>query len=86
MFLVLKNGRKVRELTYQSIRNERLVVEAKDFGDIIEVRMLSDESPLGVVHPVVEVGYANLNAPVVLVVNLDMPMHPNWAHMMSAMK
>lgn len=48
--------------------------------------MLSNESPLAKVGMVVEVCDANLNTPVVLVVNLNMPVHPNRAHVMGAVE
>lgn len=48
--------------------------------------VLNDESPLAEVQPVVEVGDADFNAPVVLVVHLDMPVHTNGAHMVGAVE
>ena len=43
--------------------------------------MLSDEIPLGVVHSVIEICDCDLHPPVLLVVELDMPMNTDWAHM-----
>lgn len=43
--------------------------------------MLNNEVPLGVVHSVIEICNCNLHPPVVLVVELNMPMDTNWAHM-----
>lgn len=48
--------------------------------------MLNDERPLCVVQPVVEVGNGDLHTPVLLVIDLHMPMHPNWAHVVCTLQ
>lgn len=73
-------------LTNGRIGDKGLVVEAEDLGDIVEVGMLDNEGPLGVVQSVVEVGDGNLSAPVVLVVDLHMPVHTNGAHVVGALQ
>lgn len=71
-------------LTYCSIWVQGFVLEAENFSQVVEIRMLRYEVPLRVVHPVVEVVHRDLDPPVILVVNLDMPMHSYWAHMRGA--
>lgn len=70
-----------RELTYRLVRNERLVIKAKNLCNIVQIRMLNCETPERVVHPVVEVCNGNLHAPVFFVIDLDMPVHSHRAHM-----
>ncbi|BAS84703.1 Os03g0416250 [Oryza sativa Japonica Group] len=65
---------------------EGLVLEAEDLGDVVEVGVLGDERPLGVVHAVVEVCDGDLGAPVVLVVELDVPVHADRAHVRRALQ
>ena len=48
--------------------------------------MLDDEGPLRVVQPVVEVCDGDLDAPVVLVVDLDVPVHADGAHVVGALQ
>jgi len=55
-------------------------------GDVVKIWMLNSKSPEGVIHPVVEICYGNLNSPIVLIVELHVPVYPYWAHMMSALK
>ena len=74
------------ELTDRPIWNKRLVVETEDLSDIVHVRVLNNKSPLAEVHAIVEVGDADFNTPVVLIVNLDVPVHTNWAHMVGAVE
>lgn len=68
-------------LTDGFIGNKRLVIKAKNLCYIVQIWMLNNKSPLCVIDPVIEVGYSKLDSPVVLVVELHMPMHSNWAHM-----
>lgn len=76
----------VNELTDGLIRNKRLVIKTEDFGDIVEIGMLSHQCPLCVIQPIVEVGDSDFGTPVVLVVKLDMPMYSNWTHVASALQ
>lgn len=63
-------------LTDGLVRDQRLVAEAEGLGDVAEVGVLGDDRPLGVVHPVAEVGDGDLHSPVLfLVVELDVPVH-----------
>ena len=48
--------------------------------------MLDSKSPEGIVHPVIEICYGDLDSPIVLIVELHMPVYPDWAHMMSALQ
>lgn len=73
-------------LTYRFVGDQRLVVEAENLGDIVEIGMLSHKSPLGVVHLVVEVGHSNLHSPIILVIDLHMPMHSYGTHVLSALQ
>lgn len=73
-------------LTDGLVRDERLVVEAEDLSDVVEARVLRHERPLREVHPVVEVGYGNLHAPVVLVVDLNVPVDAYRAHVVRALE
>lgn len=73
-------------LTNGPIGDKGLVVEAEELGDIVEVRVLDDKGPLCVVQAVVEVGDGDLGTPVVLVVELHMPVHADGAHMVSALQ
>lgn len=75
----------MKGLTDGGVGNKRLVIEAKNLSHIVEIWVLNDESPLRVVHPVVEVSNGDLCPPVVLVVHLYVPVHPNGAHMVSAL-
>nr|GMD37513.1 Os03g0416250 [Ipomoea batatas] len=68
------------------VGDKRLVIEAEDLGDIVEIGVLSHKSPLGVVHLVVEVGDSDLHSPIILVIDLHMPMHSYRAHMLSALQ
>lgn len=43
--------------------------------------MLNNKIPLGVVHSVIEICDCDLHPPVILVVELNMPMDTDWAHM-----
>lgn len=47
--------------------------------------MLDYERPKCVVHPIIEVCDCNLDAPVVLVVELHMPVYSDWAHVVRAL-
>lgn len=47
--------------------------------------MLDDQVPLAVIHLVIKICYCDLGSPVFLVVELDMPMNSNRAHMRSAL-
>lgn len=48
--------------------------------------MLCYEGPLRVIHAVIEVCYSDLGSPVILVVQLDMPVHPYRAHVACALE
>lgn len=73
-------------LTDGFVWDEGLVVEAEHLCDIVEVGVLHDQSPLGVVQAVVEVGDGDLGTPVVLVVELYVPVHADRAHMVGALQ
>lgn len=73
-------------LTYGLIGDQRLVIKAKNLSNIVEVWMLNNKGPQCVVQPVVEVGYGDLHTPVVLIVDLQMPVHPNRAHVVRALQ
>lgn len=47
--------------------------------------MLDDQVPLRIVHGIVEIRNGNLDSPVQLVVELNMPMNSDWAHMTRAL-
>lgn len=70
------------KLTYGLVRNEGLVREAEDLGDIVEIGMLSNKRPHCVVHFIVEISDGNLHSPIFFVVDLYVPVHSYWAHMM----
>lgn len=72
-------------LTYGFIWDKRLVIKAKYLSDIVEIGMLCNKCPLCVVHPVVKVSYGNLYPPILLVIELDMPVHPYRTHMACAL-
>lgn len=69
-----------RYLTDAAIRSQGFVVETEDRSKVVEVGVLGDQVPLGVVHPVVEVRNRDLHSPVLLVVELDMPVHSYRTH------
>jgi hypothetical protein len=48
--------------------------------------MLYNKTPKGVVHPIVEVCNGNLHTPIVLVVELHMPVHSDRAHVVCALQ
>lgn len=48
--------------------------------------MLKNESPLCEIPLVVEIGYGNLCKPMLLVVSLHMPVHPDRAHVLCALQ
>lgn len=48
--------------------------------------MLDHERPLGVVQAIVEVGDGDLGSPVVLVVELDVPVDADGTHVMRALQ
>uniref|UniRef100_A0A804RA47 Uncharacterized protein n=1 Tax=Zea mays TaxID=4577 RepID=A0A804RA47_MAIZE len=73
-------------LTDAPVWLQRLVLEAEDLGDVVQVGVLRHQRPLRVVHPVVVVGDGDLGAPVVLVVELDVPVHPDGAHVRRALQ
>lgn len=75
----------MQKLTNGLVGDKRLVIKAEDLGDIIQIGMLSYERPLRVVQPIVEIGYGNFDAPIVLIVKLHMPVHSYGAHMMCAL-
>jgi hypothetical protein len=72
-------------LTYWSVGVQRLVIEAENRCQVVEIGVLRNEIPLGVVHSVVEVCHRDLDPPVLLVVNLDVPVDSYWAHVRSAL-
>ena len=73
-------------LTDGSVGFEWLVIKAKNFSHVVEIGMLNDESPLRVVHPVIEVSDCYLCPPVIPVVDLHMPVHPYRAHVVRALQ
>lgn len=76
----------IGKLTYGFIGEKRLVLKAEDLGDIVEIGMLHHKGPLSVVQPVIKVGDSNLHTPIILVVELHMPVHTYRAHMMRALQ
>ena len=80
------NSSEHRSIIYlASIWSKWLVVEAKQLGDIIEVRMLSDQIPLCVIHAVVEVRNRDLHSPIFLIVEFHMPVDSDRAHVRSTL-
>lgn len=73
------------KLTDGFIRKQWLVIKAKNLSYVVEIWMLNNKSPQRVVEAIVEVSNCYFHSPVLLVVHLDMPMYPNWAHMVSAL-
>lgn len=71
-------------LTCGVVRDQRLIVEAENFSDIVEIWMLNDKRPLCVINLVVEISNGHLYTPILLVVELHMPMHPDGAHVLRA--
>lgn len=71
-------------LTYISILKQGLVVEAKNLVYALQVGVLDDKVPVGVVMDIVEVVDGQLHPPILLVAKLDMPMHTDRAHMLGA--
>lgn len=61
------------------------MIEAKDLGEVIQVGMLHNQVPLGEVHSIVEICDGDLHSPVLLVIELDVPMDTDWAHMAGAL-
>ena len=86
MQLDLKIRLDFQALTYRFIRDERFVIEAENLRDIVEIGVLCNESPLSIVHPIVEVSDGNLHTQIFLIVHLHVPMQPNRAHMMCALQ
>lgn len=72
-------------LTHRFVRDKRLVGEAENLGDIVQIWMLGNECPLSVVNEVVEIDDGHLYAPIIFVVGLDVPMDPDGAHMLCAL-
>ena len=73
-------------LTDGLIGKQWLVIKAENLGDIVKIWMLDSKSPEGVIHSVIEIRYSDLDSPIVLIVELHMPVYPDWAHMMSALQ
>lgn len=73
-------------LTYGLVGDKGLVIKAENLGDVVEIGMLSHEGPLRIVHSIIEISNGNFDAPVILVVDLNMPMHAYWAHMVCALQ
>lgn len=73
-------------LTYVLIGLKRLVIKAENLGDVVKIWMLNSKSPQRVIQPVIEIRYGDLHSPIVLIVDLHMPVDPDWAHMMSALQ
>jgi len=71
-------------LTYGTVGKKRLVIETENLGEIVKIWMLNSKRPQGVIHPVIEVCNGNLDSPIFLIVNLDMPVNPDWTHVMCA--
>lgn len=61
------------------VKVEWFIEKAINFSDIFEIWMLKNESPLCEIPLVVEIGYGNLCKPMLLVVSLHMPVHPDRA-------
>ena len=72
-------------LTDGLVRKKRLVIETKDLSDIVEIGMLNNKRPLAVVPPKVEIGDGNLDSPISLVVELQVPVHTYRTHMFCAL-
>lgn len=73
-------------LTYGIEEHKWLVEKAINSGYVVEVWMLSNKSPLCEILPIIEIGDCNLHTPILLVVGLNMPMDPDWAHVWSTLK
>lgn len=73
-------------LTDGLVGDKRLVLKAKNLGDIVEIGVLGNECPLCVVQPIVEICYGDFNTPIILVVKLHMPVNPYRAHMMCTLQ
>ena len=73
-------------LTYGRVWNEWLVSKAENLCDIIQIGMLSNQRPLRVVHSVVKISDGNLHTPILLVIDLHMPVHPDWAIVLSTLQ
>lgn len=73
-------------LTLGLIWGQGLVDKAKNFRNMVEIWMFNHKRPLRVIQPIVEISYGNLHTPILLVVCFHMPMYPNWAHMLCALK
>jgi len=72
-------------LTYGWVRGQGLVVEAKNCSYIVKIRVLDNQVPLRVVHPVVEIRYCDLHSPIFFIIEFDMPMNSYWTHMRCAL-
>lgn len=54
-------------------------------SEIVQVWMLNNEIPVRIVPCIVEIGDCNLHTPILFVVELDMPMDTDGAHMAGAL-
>lgn len=68
------------------VKVEWFIEKAIHFSGIFEIWMLKNESPLCEIPLVVEIGYGNLCKPMLLVVSLHMPVHPDRAHVLCALQ
>lgn len=81
---IIQHSSHIYRLTRGVVRDQRLIVEAENFSDIVEIWMLNNKRPLCVINLVVEISNRHLYTPVLLVVELHMPMHPGGAHVLCA--
>lgn len=62
------------------VRCQSFVIETERLREVIEVRVLHNQIPLCIIQSIVEVCNCDFDTPIVLVVDLDMPMNSNRAH------
>lgn len=65
---------------------EWLVCKVKNLSDIVEIWVLNNKIPVRVIHPVVEIGDGDLHTPILPVIDLNMPVHLDRAHMFCALQ
>ncbi|WVZ86581.1 hypothetical protein U9M48_033337 [Paspalum notatum var. saurae] len=68
-----------------AVLDERPVVEAEELRDALQVGVLQHQVPVAVVPHQVVVLHRHLHPPVLPVVNLHVPVHPDRAHVLGAM-
>lgn len=74
------------DLTLGCVRDKWFVDKTENLGDIVEIGVLGNKRPLRVIRSIVEICDGNLHSPKLLVVELDMPMNSDGAHVLCALK